>query len=1317
MKRICLAFASLFAAAIAHAEIGGPVSPWINQGSSATLINQDAKIQNGNLVFSTTTNTKGIVFYDGTVLKSTSVLSATSGSGSPAYMQMEVNASSVQATTTGSWSKVFANTTELTNRNFTVSGLKATYIGTTTYVFDANALLQMQGSVHYTFAVNGATIPRLNAVSGIPLHSLIQLNENDYVEIYAIGSTTGPVQVTTATYISLLSPGGTSTGGGTSDGTGGWTLSSSSTQTYTAANVGVGQSIVAYPLDVLSNKVGSVNVTDYVRIKSTRTDEGVGFLISSSAPWSYTPTSQTGTTGDVTCTMYGSGHTATNLFSCDGNPGVLAYSWFNGAIYVQNPVAASAGTRGEVGINNTIPLGQLDIRSHIRTAPTDYILNITSQSKSVPLFRILGNGQFVMNRTTYSWPNGGEAAGEVLTTDGSGGLTWGPVTSSGTSSGGSDNLGNHLATTSVNMAGFAVYNSSGVTLVGVGNGVVESTNSIELRTGVAVTTVTISTGGVEMPVLTAPGNPPAGFVRFYAKSDGNLYQKDETGTETVLAGGGTGGSSGMQNPATATFNMNGYGIINIASVTFNQAEQPVIYSSQPSFSLAVFTTATPQYLLYRSSFVFASSGTFGGTLTAQQDIVATNRSISYASATVNGVTYNYPAVACSNGELWKYQSGTWTCSSDNNSGGSGGGWLNPATTTLNMGGFGIINLASASFTQAEQPVIYSSQPSFSIAVVTTATPQYILYGSSFVFASSGTFGGNTTVTGTMAATTFSGSGASLTSIPAASISAGSLGSSVLASSVAAGSFQSALSAGSNITLTNTSAGVQIAASGGGSSSSLAVATGTSSGFTGTVSSPTAIINYDATVFTGAPTGGTTAYISLDSDLVDLADGSLTGSKVGSGVPAANIASGSLGASVLASSVAAQSFQAALTAGTNVTLTNTSAGVQIAAGGPTVAAATGTSSGFNGTISTPTTIMLFNSAQFIGAPQGGSTAYYRLDPSSVTLQGTVVSSISVNAFYSNSQVRTNLGLAIGTDVQAFDSDLTDLADGSLTGSKVGDGVPAANIAAGSLDTDVIVSSIAINTVPGTAIQLGSDAQGDVMYYNGTDWVRLGAGTSGQKLETRGAGANPAWDTDETLAITGPLDLLSYPIINVSSITFTMAQAPVIVTTYTTLTYNVATATITFSTMTHETNYFFVSADSTTVGSVTVSTAIGAEFWATAGSTFTFTMYVVAQTSFTAGGFSLGIGCSAVPVLLNYTVEIPIAADGTAADFQGQGTGAGDMILGTSVPAASTNVVARIHGVGILPTTTGAAMKLLFRSEQGTENSIIKVGTHGWWSYLQ
>lgn len=36
-----------------------------------------------------------------------------------------------------------------------------------------------------------------------------------------------------------------------------------------------------------------------------------------------------------------------------------------------------------------------------------------------------------------------------------------------------------------------------------------------------------------------------------------------------------------------------------------------------------------------------------------------------------------------------------------------------------------------------------------------------------------------------------------------------------------------------------------------------------------------------------------------------------------------------------------------------------------------------------------------------------------------------------------------------------------------------------------------------------------AQGDILYWNGTDWVNLAPGTDGQFLETNGAGANPSW----------------------------------------------------------------------------------------------------------------------------------------------------------------------------------------------------------------
>ena len=40
-------------------------------------------------------------------------------------------------------------------------------------------------------------------------------------------------------------------------------------------------------------------------------------------------------------------------------------------------------------------------------------------------------------------------------------------------------------------------------------------------------------------------------------------------------------------------------------------------------------------------------------------------------------------------------------------------------------------------------------------------------------------------------------------------------------------------------------------------------------------------------------------------------------------------------------------------------------------------------------------------------------------------------------------------------------------------------------------------------------IGSAAQGDILYRDGSAWARLGAGTSGQVLKTQGAASNPTW----------------------------------------------------------------------------------------------------------------------------------------------------------------------------------------------------------------
>lgn len=44
---------------------------------------------------------------------------------------------------------------------------------------------------------------------------------------------------------------------------------------------------------------------------------------------------------------------------------------------------------------------------------------------------------------------------------------------------------------------------------------------------------------------------------------------------------------------------------------------------------------------------------------------------------------------------------------------------------------------------------------------------------------------------------------------------------------------------------------------------------------------------------------------------------------------------------------------------------------------------------------------------------------------------------------------------------------------------------------------------------TDLTITSEAQGTILYFNGTNWVILAVGTSGQFLQTKGASANPVW----------------------------------------------------------------------------------------------------------------------------------------------------------------------------------------------------------------
>jgi hypothetical protein len=61
-----------------------------------------------------------------------------------------------------------------------------------------------------------------------------------------------------------------------------------------------------------------------------------------------------------------------------------------------------------------------------------------------------------------------------------------------------------------------------------------------------------------------------------------------------------------------------------------------------------------------------------------------------------------------------------------------------------------------------------------------------------------------------------------------------------------------------------------------------------------------------------------------------------------------------------------------------------------------------------------------------------------------------------------------------------------------------------------DTTITRVSAGVIAVEGNQVPSpGSVAQGDVLYYNGTNWARLAAGTANEVLTTNGSSANPSW----------------------------------------------------------------------------------------------------------------------------------------------------------------------------------------------------------------
>ena len=100
-----------------------------------------------------------------------------------------------------------------------------------------------------------------------------------------------------------------------------------------------------------------------------------------------------------------------------------------------------------------------------------------------------------------------------------------------------------------------------------------------------------------------------------------------------------------------------------------------------------------------------------------------------------------------------------------------------------------------------------------------------------------------------------------------------------------------------------------------------------------------------------------------------------------------------------------------------------------------------------------------------------------------------------------QVRSDLGIEAGATADQSALEIKTLLE---------DGIDSVHYVNGSIDT----AHIGDNQVTGAKIALGSDAAGDVMYYNGTNYIRLAKGTATQVLTMNSGATAPEWAADST-----------------------------------------------------------------------------------------------------------------------------------------------------------------------------------------------------------
>ena len=143
---------------------------------------------------------------------------------------------------------------------------------------------------------------------------------------------------------------------------------------------------------------------------------------------------------------------------------------------------------------------------------------------------------------------------------------------------------------------------------------------------------------------------------------------------------------------------------------------------------------------------------------------------------------------------------------------------------------------------------------------------------------------------------------------------------------------------------------------------------------------------------------------------------------------------------------------------------------------------------------------------------------------VTFHGATYSGVSGDTKPSSNLTAGDLFVETNTDKifqwngSAWDA--VTVADGAITLAKMAvNSVDSDQYVDGSIDT----VHIGANQIDGTKIAMGSDARGDVLIYDGTNYIRLGA-DDGKFLRSNGTGSNPSWETVTSVDITHNINVM-------------------------------------------------------------------------------------------------------------------------------------------------------------------------------------------------